>query len=353
VKVLLLSRYDRLGASSRVRFLQYLPLLQKCGIEVTTQSLLPDVYLRRLYRGQKDWRLAISGFAARIRALRRYRDYQLLWIEKEMFPWFPFWVESYWLDGPAVLLDYDDAIFHNYDLSKRWGVRALLGSKIDLLMSRAGAVGAGSQYLAKRAKDAGATVVEMLPTAVDLDLYKPKHRPTGSSGCAIGWIGTPRTAAYLQYIAPSLAEVVRACGSKLLLVGAGQVSLPGLKVEVREWDENTEQNEIASFDIGIMPVPDAPWERGKCGYKLIQYMACGLPVVASPVGANNDIVEHGKNGFLAVNAEEWVHYLTLLAKDPDLRYRLGLNGRRKVEREYSVGVVAPKLMSLMMRTAKH
>src|SRR6056297_1871598 len=101
------------------------------------------------------------------------------------------------------------------------------------------------------------------------------------------------------------------------------------------------------MDIGVMPLPDTPWMRGKCGYKLIQYMACGLPVIASPVGVNAEIVEHGVNGFLVGTDEEWKSALTILLKDPDLRRRMGREGRKKVEREYSLQVQGPRVARLL------
>jgi glycosyltransferase involved in cell wall biosynthesis len=118
------------------------------------------------------------------------------------------------------------------------------------------------------------------------------------------------------------------------------------------WTEQTEVASIASFDIGIMPLLDAPFERGKCGYKLIQYMACGLPVVASPVGVNCQIVEHGVNGFLADTPEQWEQVLMTLLADAGLRQRMGAAGRRKVEQHYSIQVTGPKLAAMLKLAAK-
>jgi glycosyltransferase involved in cell wall biosynthesis len=127
--------------------------------------------------------------------------------------------------------------------------------------------------------------------------------------------------------------------------------LDHVTVDIRAWSESSEVTELQQFDVGIMPLPDAPWERGKCGYKLIQYMACGLPVVASPVGASRDIVEHGTNGYLAQTVPEWVQALRAL-RDPALRARLGAAGRAKVEQAYCVQVFVPRLASLLRESAR-
>jgi glycosyltransferase involved in cell wall biosynthesis len=125
----------------------------------------------------------------------------------------------------------------------------------------------------------------------------------------------------------------------------------GLPMDSVPWSEQTEAQDIARLDVGIMPLVDAPFERGKCGYKLIQYMACGLPVVASPVGVNRQIVEHGVNGFLAETPEQWATALRTLCADPALRARMGAAGRRKVEQHYSLQVTAPRLVQILRRAA--
>ena len=119
-------------------------------------------------------------------------------------------------------------------------------------------------------------------------------------------------------------------------------------LEVIAWSEDTEVDAIQSMDIGVMPLPDTPWARGKCGYKLIQYMACGLPVVASPVGVNKEILEHGVNGFLAESDAEWRTAIEALISDPDLRRRMGAAGRKKVENEYSLQVWGPRVANLFL-----
>jgi len=152
---------------------------------------------------------------------------------------------------------------------------------------------------------------------------------------------------YRDSLQHAFAKVCSDINARLVLVGSGQVQLDGIPTEIRTWSEETEVKNIQDFDVGIMPIPDDPWTRGKCGYKLIQYMACGRPVIASPVGVNQQIVEDGANGFLAVTVSDWVHALKTLGNDYELRDRMGKAARAKVESQYSLQVAAPRLADLM------
>jgi glycosyltransferase involved in cell wall biosynthesis len=153
-------------------------------------------------------------------------------------------------------------------------------------------------------------------------------------------------------IADALREASRQLPARVVLVGSGPIDLPGVPVEVRTWQESTEADEICNFDVGIMPLADGPWEQGKCGFKLLQYMAAGLPAIASPVGANKVIVRHGTTGFLATTSDDWMRAFVALAESKELRRRMGLAGRQVVEREYSTSVVAPRLLEALIRAAR-
>jgi len=185
-----------------------------------------------------------------------------------------------------------------------------------------------------------------LPTVIDLNRYDVRSLPD-SAIITIGWIGTPSTAKYLTLIKDALKEVYAACQIRIIIVGLSDLFLEGVPLEFRKWSEETEVNDIQQFDIGIMPLSDDPWSRGKCGYKLTQYMACAKPVIASPVGINSKIVQHGYNGFLATTKSEWIAALTALIKDGELRKKMGLVGRYQVEQEYSLQKSAPKLLKLL------
>jgi hypothetical protein len=276
-----------------------------------------------------------------------------LWIEKELFPWLPWFIEqTLILGGTPVVTDYDDAVFHRYDLHGSHVVRRMLGSKIDKLMRHSSTVVAGNAYLKDRAHAAGAGRIEIVPTVVDLDSYAVRPCAVESSARHIGWIGTPSTwTEYMAPMMPLLAGIAEVHGVRVMAVGAGQPADPHPLLDILPWSEESEVALIQKMDIGIMPLTDTPWARGKCGYKLIQYMACGLPVVASPVGVNSDIVEHGVNGFLASTEIEWRSALGTLLSDPNLRHRMGAAGRQKVERDYSLQVWAPKVAGMLRDVA--
>jgi glycosyltransferase involved in cell wall biosynthesis len=355
LRVLVLTRYGGLGASSRLRSMQYFPALRSAGMQVQWQSLFGDAALEARYtRGQYGVGAALAAYAARIQAMRKRRDFDVVWIEKEALPYLPLWLESTLLSGVPYVLDYDDAVFHNYDQHRIASVRWFYGSRLDRLMSKASLVVCGNQYLADRAQRAGAPWVELLPTVIDLARYPVPtltNTPVGDGVLRIVWIGSPTTAQYLQILAIPLQKLAQRLNFVLRVIGA-EVQLPGVQMECVPWIESTEVECIAAGHVGVMPLQDSAWERGKCGYKLIQYMACGLPVVASPVGVNSDIVESGVNGYLASSDEEWVASLEVLLTQSELRLRLGSAGRAKVVAQYCIQKTGPKLAELLHSAAK-
>ena len=197
MKVLLLSRYGRLGASSRIRSLQYLPFFELKGWQINVISLFSDSYVQALYSGQSQWSQVITGYLQRLKSLLLVRRYDLIWIEKEIFPFMPALAE--WLlakAGIPYVVDYDDALFHRYDQHRSWLVRTLLGRKIDTVMKYSALVIAGNEYLAERARAAGARHVEIVPTVVDLTRYDVV-RSVRKHPLVVGWIGSPSTSHYL------------------------------------------------------------------------------------------------------------------------------------------------------------
>jgi len=354
IKVLALTRYSRLGASSRLRTYQYLPYFKQNGIAIEVAPLFGDDYINDLYSGKgKRPTVVLRAYFRRIKDLLRFRHFNLVWIEKELFPFLPAWGESLVnAFGIPYVVDYDDAIFHNYDLHPNKLVRFLLRNKINNIMKQAAVVVVGNSYLGERAYHAGAKRIELIPTVVDIKRYRviPK---LDRSPFTIGWIGSPGTSKYIHLIKPALSDVCKNGNAKVLLVGAGSIMLNDVPVEVKPWAEESEVEDIQTFDVGVMPLPDEPWERGKCGYKLIQYMACGKPVVASPVGVNQEIVDHGINGFLARDVAEWVAALKQLRDNASLKQEMGYAGRRKVEEQYCIQVTAPRLVDIMRSVAKH
>lgn len=359
MKVTLLSKYSRLGASSRLRSLQYLPDIRKAGIQVNVHALFDDQYLSRLYMGQgRSWPAVASQYLRRAVVMGNLKDTELIWMEYEALPYLPYWLERGLMPRSVpYVVDYDDAVFHHYDLSAHPLVRRFLGKKIDQLMRNATAVICGNDYLAQRARQARAKCVENVPTVVDISRYSTSGLTVRSSQLpsVIGWIGSPATQRYVLELKPVLEALHRERNVRLVLVGA-QPSIANqfdsIPVEVLPWTEESEAQAVAGFDIGIMPLPDGPWERGKCGYKLIQYMAAGKPVVASPVGVNVEIVEGWQSGMLADSHAQWHQALSALLANPDMRLSLGKNGRRAVEQHYSLQAQAPRLAEILYQAAR-
>lgn len=354
LRILFLTKYARNGASSRYRSFQYLPWLEQAGIHSEFSPLFDEAYLVNRYKsGRGQIRDILRAFIRRVSVMTTVRRFDLVVIEKEFLPYFPAIFESWlhWLSVPYVV-DFDDALFHQYDQHKNPFVRRLLSSKISNVIQSAQLVIVGNRYLADYAQQSGAKHVVNIPTVVDLERYSPKvaeRQP--DSFFIIGWIGSPATAKYLQAIAPALAEICKGNNCRVRLIGSGPVNLPGVPVEVLQWNEATEVSEMKLFDVGIMPLPDEPWARGKCGLKLIQYMACSLPVVASPVGVNCEIVDNGINGFLANTHDEWLTAFHVLMNDDDLRKKMGQVGRLKAEESYSLQVTGPRLAQLLTSVA--
>ena len=354
MKILMLSRYGRLGASSRMRSYQYQPWLEAAGIQVTQAPLFSDTYVQGLQRNTRSLREVMTAYAGRVQTLLASRKFDLLWIEEETLPWLPAWFERMLLPGSVpYVLDYDDAVFHNYDQHSHPVVRAILAAKHPTLLQGAALVVAGNAYLADFARQAGAPHVEVVPTVIDLAHYPVEmcKRAENDALPCVGWIGQRATAPFLAPYASLFNRLSMAGRARFAAIGIDTQAL-GLPMASIPWAEQSEVASIASFDIGIMPLLDGAFERGKCGYKLIQYMACGLPVVASPVGVNREIVEHGVNGFLAETPEEWEQALRALLADPDLRQRMGQAGRQKVERQYCLQVTGPRLSQLLVEAAK-
>lgn len=353
MNILLLSRYTRLGASSRLRTMQYLPVLAREGLHVQVAPFFDDAYLQALYSGQGTRGSTAGYMLKRVRQMRRHPSPDLIWLEKEALPWIPWLIEHAVLPrGVPIVSDFDDAVFHRYDQHRLGAVRALLGRKIGRIMAASNLVMAGNTYLADHARRASANRVETIPTVIDLEAYGVDPARKSNDTPRIGWIGTPQTWKELAHPVHTVLDPLLMQNRALFrAVGAGMQAQTDGTLEILPWTESTEVSLIQSMDVGVMPLPDTPWARGKCGYKLIQYMACGLPVVASPVGVNREIVEHGVNGFLAETNEEWQSAIETLLADEGLRHRMGAAGRKKVEEHYSLQVWGPRVAQMLRNVA--
>ena len=337
MKVIYFTKYSRNGASSRLRSFQYFSHLEDEGIDVTVSPFFNEGYLENLYSGKKTSKLQLLKFYfSRFLSLFTIYKYERVVIEKELFPYFFSWFEKilFFLDVNYIV-DYDDAIFHNYDLNKNKIISYFLKNKIINVMRFSACVIAGNEYLAQKAEDSGARKIVLLPTVIDAEKYEVKNDYTNLP-LVIGWIGSPSTFKYIKKFESVFLKLNKKFSVELHIVGAKEDSKCSKDIKYIDWTEENEVALIGKFDIGVMPLENTPWELGKCSYKLIQYMGCGLPVVASAIGMNKEVIREGENGFLVNGENEWIEKLSALITDKELRLAMGKFGRKTVIEKYSL-----------------
>ena len=358
MKVLFVTQYGFLAASSRTRVFQYLPYLQKHHIQASILTVLPDSRIagsqilathnrwhKIAYYGRAVWRTLICGIQVWLRA----SAYDILFIQKVIFPAPIRWLLR-WRRSPMAY-DFDDAIFttevrrHNWLTA--WKQRRNAAG-LPAMLELADLVLVENQYTAEYA-GRYCSDVSIITGPIDTERYcDPQVREGGSDPVVLGWIGSATTVSYLDLIRVPLARLAqRFPALRLRVVGADAVDLEGIQIEFAVWSLDSEVEDLKSFDIGLMPMPDDPWTRGKGGYKLLQYMAMGLPVVTSPVGVSQQIVDDGKVGFWARSPNEWEERLALLIQDSYLRLEMGRRGRAVVEAEYALDVSSRRLVEQM------
>ena len=348
MRILILPRYTPRGASSRYRLWQFVPGLRSRGHEVEIKPLVGDSYLNELYTtGRRGRRALAAGYAARFLAVLRSGQYDAVLCEQEIFPFLPAGAEVLVSKlNRRFILDYDDAAYCKYD---SWPV---LRRKIGSLMAAAETVVVGNEHLAGYALRFTERVA-VIPTVVDLGNYPNRQNAAPGQVVRLVWIGTPLTANFLQPLLRPLADLQTKHPHLIFrFIGAGSFPCDGLRAEKPQWSVHTEAELLGQCDIGIMPLSDSEFTRAKCGLKLIQYMACGLPVVASPVGANCEIVEENRNGFLAATAQEWFEKLDTLIENAALRRRLGEHGRAKVAARYTLEHALSKWVKILEEGAR-
>ena len=349
MKILFLTKYDYMGASSRYRFFQFYDFYKENNIEITTQAFFNDNYLINLYQGKRDIKAILNAYIKRFIVLFHINKYDLLVIEKELFPYIPAFFEKILsLMKVKYVVDYDDAIFHQYDNSNNKIIKSFLSNKIAKVMSYSSLVVAGNSYLANYAINKAKVKATIVPTVIDLEKYdKVVVYQKDDNEVVIGWIGSPSTSKYLTFLEDVFVDLSQKYNIKVHIIGSTVSPFKNFKAKLIKWSEDSEIEEMKKFDIGIMPLLDSPWERGKCGFKLIQYMGCSLPVVGSPVGVNSEIIETGRNGFLASGQDEWKKSLEILIKDKRIRSSLGINGRSNVKALYCKNAIESRLLALM------
>jgi glycosyltransferase involved in cell wall biosynthesis len=340
MKMLFLPKYDYAGASSRYRTHQFIPFFRERKISCDVESFFDYAHIQSINISKRGTKLNFLYFILkRFLLIFKARQYDLLFIEKELIPYFPSVIETIlkW-QGVKFILDYDDAVFHNYDQNSNPLIRFILKNKIPVIIKKADYVVAGSAYLREFALKFNKNVIK-IPTVIDIEVYSSSKNTDRKKEFIIGWIGSFYTSRYVNQIMDVLKDFAGKHDCKINLIGYNKKLLPEDMedfVRVIEWDAETEVEEIRKFSVGISPTEDSYFSRGKCAFKSVQYMACGIPVIATPVGANGEIVRHNENGFHASTPSEWYQYLEFFYLNRDKIKEFGEKNRRIVENEYCV-----------------
>lgn len=359
LRVLALSPIPEEGAGCRFRVAQYLPYLREAGFDVDISPFYTPEYFRLVYQHGRYAKKAAKFVAL---AWRRFQEmfvlgrYDLVFLYREAIPIGPPVVE--WIvarRGIPIVYDFDDAIFLPGAVSEANKAISFLKNpgRVAQVLRRSARVVAGNEFLAQYARQYNANVT-VIPTAVDTTRFVPRKAGPSAAGrdLVVGWIGSPTTFPYLAALADVLRVVARTHPFTLKVSGAGQpVRFPGLSVNEVPWSMADEVSLFNTCDIGVYPLTDDEWSRGKCGFKAIQCMACGVPVVAAAVGVNREIIVDGVNSFLASTPGEWVEKLGRLLSDPALRDRMAAAGRRTIEERYSLEITAPQLAAVLASAA--
>ena len=357
MRVLFVTQYGNLAASSRTRVFQYLPFLRSRGIQCDVITVLPDRAIggsqievtrnplsKLAYYGWASWRTLSCGLTAWWRARRA----DVLFVQKVILPRPVRWLLR--CCRPPLVFDFDDAIFTT-EVRKGQNWLAALKERrnsrgVPAMLRLADRAVVENPYTAEYARAYCPTTTITGP--IDTERYRAREEDRSSDEVVLGWIGSATSGQYLELIREPLRQLARRFPElRLRVIGAPTPDVEGLAAECSEWSLETEADELRGFDIGLMPIADDPWTRGKGGYKLLQYMATGLPVVSSPVGVNCEIVREGLNGFLARDPVEWEDRLARLIADPELRRAMGSRGRDVVEREYSLSVQQQQLLDML------
>lgn len=349
------SLYDT-SPGQRFRMEQWEPLLRKRGVEVTFQSFEFEELNALLYKPGhllQKVRLVSRAFIERVRVLREIRQYDAVYVFREAAllgpPIFERWIHR---TGVPMIFDFDDAVFVPY-VSPSNGYLSLLKfpGKTRAICRLASQVMAGNPYLADYARSVNERVT-IVPTTIDTEKYTIERSKSRADLPVIGWSGSYSTVQHLDMLRGALQCLAERERFRLRVIGTPRYYLEGVDIEALPWRSQTEVADLSAFDIGVMPLPDDKWSRGKCALKALQYMALGIPTVCSPVGVNSNIIRDGANGFLATTPNEWIERLTELLRSAELRERLGLAGRETVEAEYSAKVQAQRVYRILESVCK-
>jgi glycosyltransferase involved in cell wall biosynthesis len=337
--------YDT-SPGQRYRIEQWENGLKQLGVEITFAPFEDEALNTVLYQRRKWVRKTVGiskAFLLRLSAISRSKSYDLVYVFREASLLGPSIFERLLhLSRVPLVFDFDDAVFLPYrSPANGWLSLLKVPSKTETICRLASQVMVGNNYLAEYARRFNRNVT-VIPTTINTETYRVQPvRHTISP--VIGWTGSYSTVQHLDLLRSTLSALAKREQFRVRVIGPSDYKLDGVDVEVVPWRSHTEVQDLAAVDVGIMPLPDNPWSRGKCGCKALQYMGLGIPAICSPVGMNTDLIRDGENGFLASNAEEWIAKLILLLRSTELRAKLGLAGRKTVEEGFSAASQVPRV----------
>jgi glycosyltransferase involved in cell wall biosynthesis len=336
--------------SQRYRLEQWEPLLRERGVEITYEPFEDEELHGLLYKpglmGKKLQRVT-SGLGRRLSLVRKTKDYDLVYILREaalLGP--PVFEKLIHQQRVPIVFDFDDAVFVSYRSPSNGYLSYLkFASKTKTICRIASHVMVGNPYLAEYARQVNDRVT-VIPTTIDTEKYQVPPPKDSSGPPVIGWTGSHSTVQHLDTLRGALKKLAERESFRLRVIGTPTYECSPIDVEAMRWRADTELEDLSTIDIGVMPLPDDKWSKGKCGLKALQFMALGIPTVCSPVGVNTDIIQDDQNGFIAATEDEWVDKLGRLLRSRELRQRLGHAGRATVEQKYSAVTQAPRVFEI-------
>lgn len=341
----------------RFRIEQWEPLLRECGVEIDYAPFESDELHRVLYqKGKLTQKLALvtKSFARRLALLNSAAQYDVCYLFREAALLGPPLIERLLKRRRIpIVFDFDDAVFISYRSPSNGYLSYLkFAGKTKTICRMSAQVIAGNPYLAEYARQYNQNVT-VIPTTIDTEKYHVSNGTKPSSDVpVIGWTGSFSTVQHLDTLRSALHKLARRERFRLRVIGTPEYYLEGVEVEAITWRSQTEIEDLRPIDIGIMPLPDDAWSKGKCGLKALQFMALGIPVACSPVGVNTEIIRDDQNGFLAASEEEWIDKLSRLLRSAELRNRIGYAGRATVEQIYSAKTQAPRVYTIFRSVAR-
>jgi len=327
--------------SQRYRFEQYFAFLTENGYECELSYILNDKDDKILYSPGnliQKFLITLKSANKRWRDVRRVDEYDIIFVQREAFMTYSTYFEKQFSKSKAKLVfDFDDSIWllDTSNANKMW--QWLKSSKkTGEIISYSNLVFAGNKYLADYAKQFNKNV-KIIPTTIDTNLFKRKKEYINNETLCIGWSGSHTTIKHFEQAVPFLKTIKKKYGNKVYFKVMGDELYINEELDIKgiPWSSEIEIDTLASFDIGIMPLPNDEWVKGKCGLKGLSYMSLEVPTIMSAVGINTEIITDGINGYLANTDEEWVNKISQLIDSFELRRRLGIAGRKTVEEKYS------------------